>query len=78
MEKKQQNNSDKQKKQLKDLAKYSGLSFQMLAIILAGVFGGIKLDEYLDTEKPWFTAILTILSVFLALYFALKDLLKSK
>ena len=56
-------------------AKYSSLTFQMAIIIIAGVFGGLKLDEFLST-KPIFTIILSILSVIIAIYFAIKDLIK--
>ena len=66
------------KKQFNDYAKYSSIAFQMLAIILVGVFGGIKLDEFLKTKFPVFTVILTILSVVLAIYFVIKDLIKFK
>jgi hypothetical protein len=49
----------------------------MLAIILAGVFGGIKLDEWLKLKVPVFTVSLSILSVILAIYYVTKDLLRS-
>lgn len=64
-----------QNKDLKTAARYSGLAFQMLAIILAGVFGGIKLDQWIHTEFPIFTLILTIVSVILSVYYAIKDLI---
>lgn len=63
----------KNKKTLKNFAKYSGLSFQMIAIILAAVYGGIKLDEYLQWNFPLFTLVLSLLGVFAAMYFAIKD-----
>jgi F0F1-type ATP synthase assembly protein I len=62
-------------KNLKDYARYSGLAFQMLFIILAGVWGGLKLDDWLHL-KPLFTIVLTIISVVMAIYFAIKDLLR--
>jgi hypothetical protein len=48
----------------------------MIAIILIGVFGGIKLDEILNC-KPLFTAFLSFASVIMAIYFAIKDLLRN-
>ncbi len=72
---KQQNSK---KKQFNDYAKYSSIAFQMLAIILVGVFGGIKLDELLKINFPVFTLILTILSVVFAIYYVIKDLIKFK
>ncbi len=48
----------------------------MIAIVLAGVFGGIKLDEWLGWKFPLFTILLSILGIFAAIYFAIKDFLK--
>jgi F0F1-type ATP synthase assembly protein I len=64
------------KKQLNDYARYSGMAVQMIAIILIGVLGGIKLDEFLSLKFPVFTLVLTLLSVFLAMFFAIRDFLK--
>ncbi len=64
------------KKQLNDYARYSGMAVQMIAIILFGVLGGIKLDEFLSLKFPVFTLVLTLLSVFLAIFFAIRDFLK--
>lgn len=69
-------NNDQKKKQLNSYARYSSLGFQMLAIILLGVFGGYKLDQWLEFEFPIFTLLLSMLSVILAIYYAVKDLLK--
>jgi len=49
----------------------------MLVIILIGVFGGFKIDHWLQT-KPIFTVILSLISVVLAIYYVTKDLLKKK
>ena len=55
---------EKQKKNyLNNYAKYSSIAFQMLAIILIGVWGGYKLDEWLDLKFPIFTVTLSLLSV---------------
>lgn len=71
-----QKTNNQKKKHLNNYAKYSGIGFQMLAIILLGVFGGVKLDEWLKLEFPVFTVILSLLSVILAIYTVVKDLLK--
>jgi hypothetical protein len=49
----------------------------MLLIILAGVFGGVKLDEWLELGAPVFTVVLSLLSVVLAIYYVTKDLLRT-
>jgi hypothetical protein len=63
------------RKNLNDYARYSSMAFQMLAIILAGVFGGVKADEWLGTS-PLLTVILSMAAVIMAIYFVTKDLLK--
>lgn len=65
----------KPKKQLNSIAKYSGIGFQMVIIIGAGVFGGYHLDNYLNTT-PIFVLILSVTSVVLAIYYAIKDIIK--
>jgi hypothetical protein len=50
----------------------------MIAIVLIGIFGGIKLDHWLGLKFPVFTVSLSILSVFIAVYLVIKDLLKKK
>lgn len=67
---------DKTRNRLSFYFKYSGMAVQMIAIILIGVFGGKKLDEYLNFKFPVFTLVLTLISVFLAIYFVIKDLIK--
>ncbi|HET6226501.1 MAG TPA: AtpZ/AtpI family protein [Bacteroidia bacterium] len=52
------------------------MGLQMGVIIAAGVWGGIKLDRLLELKFPVFTLVLTLLSVFLALYYFIKDVLK--
>ena len=72
------NNLNNKKKQLNNYARYSSIAFQMLVIILIGVFGGVKLDEWINTGFPIFTVLLSIVSVFLAIYQVTKDFLKNK
>ena len=68
---------DQKKRQLNAYARYSGMAFQMLAIILLGVFGGYKLDQWLHT-KPILTVLLSICSVILSVYYVTRDLLRKK
>ncbi len=64
------------KKSLNDYAKYSSIAFQMVAIILIGVYAGVKLDEWITNGTPVFTLVFSLLSVSLAIYYVIKDLLK--
>jgi F0F1-type ATP synthase assembly protein I len=73
---KKSNPKNKLNKGLKDFGKYSGLAFQMIAIILVTTWGGIKLDKLMGFNKPVFTIILSLLGVFAAIYTAVKDFIK--
>jgi predicted MFS family arabinose efflux permease len=70
-----QKNKNLPKKQL-DYLKYSGMGIQMAAIITGGVLGGIQLDKWLALKFPVFTLVLTLFSVFLAIYYFIKDVIK--
>jgi F0F1-type ATP synthase assembly protein I len=63
-------------KGLKDFAKYSGIAFQMFAIIFITVWGGMKLDKLAGNQTPVFTIILSLLGVFAAIYTVVKDFIK--
>lgn len=52
------------------------MAMQMMVIIVAGALGGMWLDGHFGTSTPWFTGGLTILSVIIAMYTAVKDLLR--
>ena len=66
----------KSRKQLNNYARYSGLAIEMGVIIAAGAIGGLKLDQKFDLSFPFFTLILTILALVMAIYIAVKDFLK--
>ena len=63
---------------LNSFVRYSGMGFQMIAIILIFYWAGSKLDERSGNEKPAYTAILTLLGVFAGLYLVLKDFIFRK
>lgn len=69
----------RKKQPLTDYGRYAGMAIQMGATIALGVWGGRKLDEWLEMQKfPVFTVILSLLSVFVAMYWAVRDLLRKK
>ncbi len=71
-------NPEKTTKGLNDYAKYSSMAFQMIVIILIGVIGGMKLDQWLKPRFPVFTVVLSFASVMFALYYVLKDFIRLK
>ena len=74
MDKKQ---SDKKEgNNLSKYAYYSGLGFQMIAIIGVFTFIGIKIDEKMQNDKPICTALLSLLGVCVSLYSVIKSVSK--
>ncbi len=71
-------NQEKTAKSLSNYAKYSGLAFQMAAMILVCVFGGIKLDQWLKLNFPVFTVVLSLLGTGAAMYHGMRDFLRKK
>lgn len=68
---------EEKKKNVNNFARYSGISVQMLVTIGLFAFGGYKLDGYLHSKTPLFTAIFSILGVVISLYQVVKQLNKS-
>ncbi|HNZ42107.1 MAG TPA: AtpZ/AtpI family protein [Bacteroidales bacterium] len=66
------------KKPLNNYARYTSIAMQMLVIIVLGVWGGVLLDKYIGIKFPVFTVLLSLGSVSLAIYVAVKDFLKKK
>ena len=60
-------------KPLQSYAIYSNMGIEMAVIIAAGVFGGIKLDKWLQLS-PLFTILLSLLGVGIAMYVMIKTL----
>jgi len=67
---------NQENKGLQNFGKYSGLAFQMIAIIALMTWGGVKLDKVLGLSTPVFTIILSLLGVFAGIYVAIKDFIK--
>lgn len=67
---------NQENKGLNNFAKYSGIAFQMIGIILITTWGGTKLDKLTGFETPVFTIVLSLLGVFAAIYTAIKGFIK--
>ena len=78
MEESRPTKSKEQNNPLNSYAKYSGLAFQMGGVIAVAVWGGIKLDKMVGTDKQIFTVIFSLFGVFTAIYLAVKDLIIKK
>ena len=72
--------SSPQKKQPSDFVKYGSMASYMAVIITLGTFGGRWLDtHYPLTQKfPVYTMVLSLTSVFAAMWYFIRDFLKKK
>ena len=76
MPQQQPHKGKKKRQQPNAILRYSGMATQMAIIILVFVFVGRWLDGHFATEKPFYTAGLTVLGVVLSVYYMIKDLMK--
>jgi hypothetical protein len=68
----------KNKEKFDNFIRYSGLGFEMMAIIGIFTFAGYKIDQWMKNEFKGFTLVLMILSVIVAIIYGTKNLLKKK
>lgn len=62
--------------QLKPYLKYSGLGFQMIAVLVLAAWGGMTLDEKMGNKNPWWTIGLMLLGVISAMFMIIKSVTK--
>lgn len=67
---------NQKKSQLKALAKYSGIAFQMGFTIFLGNQIGVLLDQKYHSQEGYYSKIITLLSVFLSMYLIIKQVIK--
>jgi len=69
------NQKEKKKKNnpLNAYAQFSGIAFQMIAIIGIGVYLGVKLDEKYPNKYKLFTLIFSLLAIGIALYSVIRQ-----
>lgn len=56
-----------------NIAKFSGIAFQMIAIIGIFTFAGYKIDEAAHHNVKWVTAALSLIGVFISLYIVIRS-----
>ena len=56
--------------------KYSGMAFQMMAVMLAAAYGGQWLDGYFQNKQPWFTLVLLLIGVVASVYITIRTVTK--
>lgn len=55
---------------------FSGMGFQMIAVIGVFAYAGHLIDEYRGSVKPIFTAVFCIIGVVISLYSVIKSIIK--
>ncbi len=60
-------------KRINAYAQYSGIAFQMIAIIGLGTYGGMQLDKAFPNEQGIYTIICIFAAVCLSMYFVIKQ-----
>ena len=67
---------DNDDRPLNAYVKYSGVGFQMIAIIGVFAYAGHKIDESAHHQVKWVTAVLSLAGVFISLYIVIVSLKK--
>lgn len=63
-----------EKEALGNYAKYTGVAFQMMAIIGASAYIGYKIDEWYGHKTQWVTAMACVFGVCLSIYQIIRQL----
>ncbi len=74
---KEPGNKDSPQTQAKPYLKYSGLAFQMIAVMVAAAYGGMWLDEKQGNKNPWWTITLLLIAVIASIYMIISSVTKN-
>lgn len=66
------NEQDGPGKEASSYAKFTGLAFQMIAIIGLMAFVGYKIDASAGHQTKWVTAVMALAGVFISLYLVIR------
>jgi F0F1-type ATP synthase assembly protein I len=73
MDKNEPNPNTDNGKPLNNYAKFTGLAFQMIAVIGVFAYAGYKIDEGANHTTKWVTAMLSLVGVFISLYIVIRS-----
>ena len=73
---KKETNQEK-KRPLANYGRYTGIAFQMIAVLLMGGFGGLKADEYFQTS-PILTVVFSLIAVVMAMVMVVREFIGKK
>jgi ATP synthase protein I len=81
MEPENENLKENTKKSANAFVRYSGMAFQMIAVLLVAAYSGQWLDKHYQNEQPWFTLgftlVLLLIGVTASMYLIIKTVTKN-
>ena len=77
MEPENENLKETAKKTTNTFARYSGMAFQMIAVLLIAAYAGQWLDKHFQNKVPWFTLVLLLIGVMASMYLIIKTVTKN-
>ena len=72
MEPENENQKETNRKSANVFMRYSGMAFQMIAVLLVAAYSGQWLDNHYQNEQPWFTLVLLLIGVTASMYLIIK------
>ena len=76
MEPENESQKETNRKSANVFMRYSGMAFQMIAVLLVAAYSGQWLDDYYQNEQPWFTLVLLLVGVTASMYLIIKTVTK--
>lgn len=76
MEPEKESPKESNKKAANAFVRYSGMAFQMIAVLLVAAYSGQWLDDHYKNEQPWFTLVLLLIGVTASMYLIIKTVTK--
>lgn len=64
----------KKREKLHKYARFSGIAFQMIAIILLGAYVGVKLDQNFPNENDLWTITITFVAVIISVITVIRNI----
>lgn len=64
----------KKKNKLNSYAKFSGIAFQMIGIILLGAFVGVKMDRHFPNKHDIWTITITFVAVLISVVTVIRSI----
>jgi F0F1-type ATP synthase assembly protein I len=77
MEPENENLKENTKKSASAFMRYSGMAFQMIAVLLVAAYAGQWLDNHFQNRQPWFTLVLLLIGVTASMYLIIKTVTKN-